>query len=86
MNVRTLTHICFLSSNYIIGNYGSNALPIQKPLINIYNYFPPGNGGGAIGFASMTKIDVLVSLNDTFLKNFAYETGEKLLIDFFNVI
>jgi len=83
MNVNTLTNICFLCSNFIIENFGSDALPNQKSQINIYNYFPPGDGAGAIGFTSMTKIDVLVSLNDTFLKNFAYETGEFFFFFFF---
>ena len=64
-----------LSSNYIIQNYGSDALPYQKSSINIYKYFPPGNGASAITFKSFSKDSILVSLNDTYHKNFGYKTG-----------
>ena len=61
--------------NHYIQNYGSDAIPSQKSLINIFKYFPPGNGGGVIGFFSMTEKDFFVSINDSFIRNFAYKTG-----------
>ena len=67
--------INLLASNFLIQNYGSDALPYQKPLININTYFAPGNGAGAVIFKSYVKNASLVSLSNIYYKNFAFKTG-----------
>lgn len=68
-------HIVVQISNLFLENYATDAAPSQINLITPKAFFKPGNGAATNGIKCIDPMAFYVSVNDTYIKNFAYKLG-----------